>query len=55
MTRTGPDEAELVADALSSAGLRPPEALFLRYPHELSGGQRQRVLIAGALAVQPDC
>jgi peptide/nickel transport system ATP-binding protein len=46
-------EAELVADALASAGLRPPEALFLRYPHELSGGQRQRVLIAGALAVQP--
>ena len=34
-----------------SAGLRPPERLFLRYPHELSGGQRQRVLIAGALAL----
>ncbi len=46
-------ETELVAAALSSAGLRPPETLFLRYPHELSGGQRQRVLIAGALAVQP--
>jgi oligopeptide/dipeptide ABC transporter ATP-binding protein len=46
-------ETELVAQALSSAGLRPPEALFLRYPHELSGGQRQRVLIAGALALQP--
>ena len=43
-----------MADALSSAGLRPPERLFLRYPHELSGGQRQRVLIAGALALQPD-
>ncbi|MGD9958962.1 ABC transporter ATP-binding protein [Nocardioides sp.] len=47
-------ETELVAAALSSAGLRPPEALFLRYPHELSGGQRQRVLIAGALALEPD-
>ena len=46
-------ETELVAQALSSAGLRPPEALFLRFPHELSGGQRQRVLIAGALALQP--
>ena len=43
-----------MADALSSAGLRPPERLFLRYPHELSGGQRQRVLIAGALALQPE-
>jgi oligopeptide/dipeptide ABC transporter ATP-binding protein len=50
---SGKTEAELVAAALSSAGLRPPEALFLRYPHELSGGQRQRVLIAGALALQP--
>jgi oligopeptide/dipeptide ABC transporter ATP-binding protein len=50
----GRTEAELVAQALSSAGLRPPESLFLRYPHELSGGQRQRVLIAGALALQPE-
>jgi oligopeptide/dipeptide ABC transporter ATP-binding protein len=53
VTKTGPSETERVAAALSSAGLRPPEALFLRYPHELSGGQRQRVLIAGALALQP--
>ena len=38
---------------MSDAGLRPPERLFLRYPHELSGGQKQRVLIAGALALRP--
>ena len=50
----GRSETEIVAAALSSAGLRPPESLFLRYPHELSGGQRQRVLIAGALAMAPD-
>ena len=49
----GRTEAELVAAALSEAGLRPPERLFLRYPHELSGGQKQRVLIAGALALRP--
>jgi oligopeptide/dipeptide ABC transporter ATP-binding protein len=49
----GATEADLVARAMSSAGLRPPERLYLRYPHELSGGQRQRVLIAGALALQP--
>jgi oligopeptide/dipeptide ABC transporter ATP-binding protein len=53
VSRSGPTETEMVAAALSSAGLRPPEALFLRYPHELSGGQRQRVLIAGALALEP--
>jgi peptide/nickel transport system ATP-binding protein len=50
---TGHSEAELVAAAMADAGLRPPERLFLRYPHELSGGQRQRVLIAGALALRP--
>jgi oligopeptide/dipeptide ABC transporter ATP-binding protein len=46
-------EEQLVAQALSSAGLRPPERFFLLYPHELSGGQRQRVVIAGALALEP--
>jgi oligopeptide/dipeptide ABC transporter ATP-binding protein len=49
----GRNEAELVAAALAEAGLRPPERIFLRYPHELSGGQKQRVLIAGALALRP--
>lgn len=50
----GESELELVARALSRAGLRPPERFFLLYPHELSGGQRQRVVIAGALALDPE-
>jgi len=44
---------ERVHDALSRAGLRPPEQFIARYPHELSGGQQQRVVIAGALALDP--
>ena len=48
------NEESLVSDALSRAGLRPPERYFLRYPHELSGGQRQRVVIAGALVLGPE-
>ncbi len=47
------NERDLVAKALSHAGLRPPERFFLTYPHELSGGQRQRVVIAGALVLNP--
>ncbi|KAB1147674.1 ABC transporter ATP-binding protein [Streptomyces luteolifulvus] len=50
----GGDERAAVAEALSRAGLRPPESFFLRYPHELSGGQRQRVVIAGALVLEPE-
>ncbi|MEV0787119.1 ABC transporter ATP-binding protein [Streptomyces sp. NPDC050423] len=52
--RYGGDERAAVTDALSRAGLRPPERFFLRYPHELSGGQRQRVVIAGALVLEPE-
>jgi peptide/nickel transport system ATP-binding protein len=47
------DEERLVAQALSQAGLRPPERFFARYPHEVSGGQRQRVVIAGAMVLEP--
>ncbi|NDL59301.1 ABC transporter ATP-binding protein [Phytoactinopolyspora mesophila] len=47
------NERDRVAEALSRAGLRPPEKFFLTYPHELSGGQRQRVVIAGALVLNP--
>lgn len=47
------DEMGSVVDALSRAGLRPPERFLHRYPHEVSGGQRQRVVIAGAMVMQP--
>jgi oligopeptide/dipeptide ABC transporter ATP-binding protein len=47
------NEEQLVAQALSGAGLRPPERFFTRYPYEISGGQRQRVIIAGAMVLGP--
>ncbi len=49
----GETEEQLVAQALSRAGMRPPERFYLLYPHELSGGQRQRIVIAGALVLDP--
>jgi oligopeptide/dipeptide ABC transporter ATP-binding protein len=51
--KTGGDEEAQVAEALSRAGLRPPERFFGLYPYEVSGGQRQRVVIAGAMVLQP--
>ena len=47
------DEATRVEEALSRAGLRPPERFVHLYPYELSGGQRQRVVIAGAMVLNP--
>jgi oligopeptide/dipeptide ABC transporter ATP-binding protein len=47
------DEPTRVAEALSKAGLRPPERFMPLYPHEISGGQRQRVVIAGAMVLEP--
>ena len=47
------EEAERVRDALTQAGMTPPEAYLARFPFELSGGQRQRVAIAAALTLRP--
>ena len=44
---------ERVNEALSDAGLSPPEAYLDKLPAELSGGERQRVSIARALVVDP--
>lgn len=40
---------------LAGVGLKTPEALMERYPHEVSGGEKQRVVIAAAFACEPQC
>ena len=50
---SGADEAARVEDALTQAGMTPPQAYLARFPFELSGGQRQRVAIAAALTLRP--
>jgi oligopeptide/dipeptide ABC transporter ATP-binding protein len=48
------ERPSLVRDALTRAGLSPPELYLERFPHQLSGGQRQRVAIAAALVLDPE-
>ncbi|MFF0341713.1 dipeptide ABC transporter ATP-binding protein [Kribbella sp. NPDC004875] len=48
-----PERRERVIDLFAKVGLRNPEKLYSRYPHELSGGMCQRVLIAAAMSTQP--
>ena len=45
---------EAAVEALDHVGLRDPQALMRRYPHEVSGGEKQRVMIATAFATRPD-
>jgi len=44
---------QTVLQALCDAGLKEPEQLYGKYPHELSGGMRQRVMIAMAMILRP--
>lgn len=54
LARTPGELDEKVREALTQAGLLPPEDFYYRYPYELSGGQRQRVAIASSMILHPD-
>ena len=47
------ERRRLALEAISQAGLTPPERMGARYTHQLSGGQRQRVAIAAAMILKP--
>ncbi|MBO4415581.1 MAG: dipeptide/oligopeptide/nickel ABC transporter permease/ATP-binding protein, partial [Lachnospiraceae bacterium] len=43
------EQRQRVIAAMADTGLKDPDELYSKYPHELSGGMRQRVMIAMAV------
>ncbi len=46
---TAGEQRQRVIAAMADTGLKEPDELYNKYPHELSGGMRQRVMIAMAV------
>ncbi|MBP5331164.1 MAG: ATP-binding cassette domain-containing protein [Lachnospiraceae bacterium] len=43
------EQRQRVIAAMADTGLKDPDSLYNKYPHELSGGMRQRIMIAMAV------
>ncbi len=54
VTKDPLESRDMIASALSTVHLIPPENFFERFSHELSGGERQRVTAARALVLRPE-
>ena len=46
---TAGEQRQRVIAAMADTGLKDPDTLYNKYPHELSGGMRQRIMIAMAV------
>lgn len=53
LTKDRQEERRLAIQVLQDVGLRDPQGILKKYPHELSGGMRQRVMIAMAVVSRP--
>lgn len=51
--QTKNDLKQYLISVFEEVGLREPEKIYNKYPHQLSGGMRQRIMIAMAIILKP--
>ena len=51
--KTSEERKTAVYEMMREVGLKNPELIYSKYPHQLSGGMRQRIMIALAMICKP--